>query len=340
MKNAKTATATAVEALLPRDFTPVEYPAADGACTVVEYPSANGANTVTGYFYDVADGVPRAIVQISHGMQEYIRRYDPLAQYLTGCGYAVCGNDHLGHGATSGENGINGYFAEENGAECVLADLFTMSELAQKRWPGVPLVLLGHSMGSFFARWYAEYRGDALAGLVLSGTAGPNPAAGVGMALTSFLSAIKGSTALSPLVEKIAFGSYNDHIETPVTGKEWVTGDPDALAAYVADPKCSFSFTLNGFHGLMKVLNIVSRKEWAGKLPKKLPVYLFAGEEDPVGAYGKGVQIVCDRLRAAGMNDVCIRLYPGCRHEVHNERPAARAQCYADLRSWLDVHCG
>ena len=58
------------------------------------------------------------------------------------------------------------------------------------------------------------------------------------------------------------------------------------------------------------------------------------------GAYGKGVQIVCDRLRAAGMNDVCIRLYPGCRHEVHNERPAARAQCYADLRSWLDVHCG
>ena len=93
MKREKTATATVVEELLPHGFTPVEYPAADGACTVVEYPSANGADTVTGYYYDVLDGTPRAIVQIAHGMQEYLRRYDPLACYLTDCGYAVCGND-------------------------------------------------------------------------------------------------------------------------------------------------------------------------------------------------------------------------------------------------------
>jgi alpha-beta hydrolase superfamily lysophospholipase len=337
MKRERIATATVVEDLLPRSFDPVEYPAADGGCTVVEYPSANGINTVTGYYYDVPDGAPRAIVQIAHGMQEYLRRYDPLARYLTQHGYAVCGNDHLGHGATSGEDGIDGYFAEENGAECVLADLFTMSALAQKRWPGVPLVLMGHSMGSFFARWYAELHSCAPDGLILSGTAGPNPAAAAGLAVTSLLTFLKGSTAFSPLVEKLAFGSYNARIENAVTGKEWVTGGTEALAAYIADPKCGFPFTLNGFHGLMTVLKAVSRKAWPDTLPKDLPVYLFAGEEDPVGAYGKGVRTVYDSLLAAGMRDVSLKLYPGCRHEVHNEAPAARAQCYADLKAWLDA---
>ncbi len=339
MKNEKIVTAMAAEELDPAAFKPSEYPAEDGSCTVVEYPSANGADTVAGYYYDTA-AEPKAIVQLSHGMQEYIRRYAPLAQFLNSCGYAVCGNDHLGHGATSGETGLDGYFAEEHGAECALQDLHTMSRLAKARWGDKPLVLLGHSMGSFFARWYASCWGEELAGLIISGTSGPNPAAGAGIALTAFLSTVKGSTAFSPLVEKIAFGSYNARIENPVTGKEWVTGDPDALAAYVADPKCSFRFTLNGFHTLMTVLDVVSKKEWAFALPKALPVYLFAGEEDPVGAYGKGVQTVYDRICAAGVTDVSIKLYPGCRHEVHNERPAARAECYADLQNWLDARFG
>ncbi len=316
---------------------PVEYPAKDGSHTVVEYPSANGTDTVTGYFFEDPAIPPRAIVQISHGMQEYILRYAPLAKFLNACGYAVCGNDHLGHGATSGETGINGYFAELVGAECVREDLLTMSQLARKRWPGLPLILLGHSMGSFFARWYAEEWGDMLDGLILSGTAGSNPAAGIGIALTGFLSILKGSTALSPLVEKIAFGSYNNRFDGD-TGKEWVTGDPEALAAYVADPKCNFAFTLNGYHELMRVLQAVNRKQWAATLPKDLPVYLFSGEDDPVGDYGRGVRTVYDRLCAAGLQDVSIRLYPNCRHEVHNERPDTRAACYADLRSWLDAH--
>ena len=334
MKNEKTDIAMAAEALC---IETAEYPAEDGSCTVVEYPSSNGADIVAGYFYEDPVIPPKAIVQISHGMQEYIRRYAPLAKFLNSCGYAVCGNDHLGHGATSGEDGIDGYFAEENGAECVREDLHIMSQLARRRWGDLPLVLLGHSMGSFFARWYAECWGDELAGLILSGTAGPNPAAGAGIALTGFLSVLKGSTAHSSLVEKIAFGAYNKRCKCS-TGKEWVTSDPDALAAYAADPKCSFAFTLNGFHELMRVLDIVNRREWAATLPKTLPVYLFAGEEDPVGDYGKGVRTVYDRLCIAQLQDVSIKLYPGCRHEVHNERPAARAECYADLRTWLDAH--
>ena len=309
-----------------------------GTETVVEYPSANGTDTVVGYFYEQPEVRPKAIVQISHGMMEYIRRYQPLAWYLAEHGYAVCGNDHLGHGATSGDTGRDGYFAEENGVECVLQDLHTMTGQAHSRWPGLPLILLGHSMGSFFARLYAERFGDELDGLVLSGTAGPNPMGGIGIALTKLLITFKGSMATSPFVEKIAFGAYCKRIPDAVTGKEWVTSDPDVLAAYTADPKCSFPFTVSGYHDLMEVLTLVNRKQWFTSLPLNLPVYLIAGEEDPVGDYGKGVRLVADRLKESGLEDVTLRLYPGCRHEVHNEKPADRELMYTELLAWLDAH--
>ena len=306
--------------------------------TVVEFPSSNGTDTVVGYFYADPAVAPKALVQISHGMIEYIRRYVPLARYLTAQGYVVCGNDHLGHGATSGDTGRDGYFAEEKGADFVLQDLHTMSDLARQRYPGLPLFLLGHSMGSFFARWYAEHWGKELAGLVLSGTAGPNPAAGVGLLVTDLMTLFCGSTAHSAFVEKLAFGSYCKRIPDAVTGKEWVTSDPEMLAAYVADPKCSFTFTVSAYHELMRVLRAVNRKGWAGTLPKDLPIYLFAGREDPVGNYGKGVQQVYERLRAAGVSDVQLKLFDGCRHEVLNEVPAARAEAFADLLGWLNTH--
>ncbi len=308
--------------------------------TTAEFASANGVSTVAAYFYADPAVEPKAIVQISHGMVEYIRRYAPLARYLAAHGYVVCGNDHLGHGATSGDSGLDGYFAEERGAECVLEDLHTMSALAREKYPGLPLYLLGHSMGSFFARWYAEKWGGELAGLILSGTAGPNPAAGAGLAIVKLMLAFRDSTAHSKFIENMAFGSYCKRIPDALTGKEWVTGDADILAAYVNDPKCSFTFTLNGYLGLMQVLTAVNRKEWAAALPKELPVWLLAGTEDPVGNYGAGVQQVHDALAAAGVQDLAITLYPGCRHEVHNEVPEARAKLYTDLLTWLNSHCG
>ncbi len=326
MKSEKTDTVTASEPSVSQ--------------TVISFPSASGADTVIGYFYADTVVQPKAIVQISHGMVEYIRRYAPLARFLAAQGYVVCGNDHLGHGDTSGTTGKDGYFAKKDGARCVLNDLHTMSQKARSHYPGLPLYLLGHSMGSFFARWYAEKWGGELAGLILSGTAGPNPAAGAGLAIIRLFTAFKGDTARSAFIENMAFGTYCKRIEAPVTGKEWVTSDPDILAAYVADPKCSFTFTLNGYRGLMEVLSTVNRPAWFTGLPASLPVWLFAGDQDPVGNYGAGVQLVYDRLVAAGMRDVSITLYPGCRHEVHNEKQPARQQLYADILAWLDVHCG
>lgn len=327
MKNEKTDTATAAESA---PLTCTE--------TVLRYPSSNGTDTVVGYFYADPHVKPAAILQIAHGMQEYVRRYLPMAQFLCAHGYVVCGNDHLGHGATSGDTGRDGYFAERNGADFVLEDLHTMSQKAREAYPGLPLFLLGHSMGSFFARWYAEKYGSELAGLLISGTGGPNPAGGVGLFLTDLITTFRGSMAHSRFIDKLAFGSYCKRIPDAKTGKEWVTSNPEELAKYVADPKCSFPFTVSGYHEMMRVLTLVSRPQWAASLPKKLPVFIWSGAEDPVGNYGKGVRWVYDQLVAAGLGDVKLKLYEGCRHEVHNELPAARAELFGDLLAWLDGH--
>lgn len=309
-----------------------------GTETVVTYCSADRQTTVFGYFYTMPGVKPKAILQISHGMQEYIRRYRHLAWYLAEQGYVVCGNDHLGHGQTSGDSGNDGWFASRGGDGWVLQDLHRMTEIARERYPDLPCYLLGHSMGSFFARWYATVYPAVLDGLIISGTSGPNPLGGMGLTAARLLAKIKGGKYRSPLMEKLMFGSYCKGIPGASTGKEWVMRDREALAEYVADPKCAFSFTLDGYRDLITVLQRVNRPEWSQQVPTTLPILIVSGEADPVGNYGKGVTAVHDMLVNAGVLDVTMRLYPNCRHELHNELPEYKEAFYQELLQWLDAH--
>jgi alpha-beta hydrolase superfamily lysophospholipase len=305
--------------------------------SAISFESSNGADTVAGYYYVCPDVPPRAILQLSHGMCEYIGRYDDFAGYMARHGYVVCGNDHLGHGATSdGVNGTDGFFAEKNGCDYVLRDLNQMNRLAHAAYPELPLILLGHSMGSFFARAYAARYPDTLDALVLSGTGGPNPMAGVGLVLTEWISRRKGAKYRSKFLNSMAFGQYLKRVENPATPYDWITRDAQIVAKYAADEKCTFIFTAAAFHDLMTILRAVSRPEWAGAFPKALPVALFAGDMDPVGDYGKGVEKVYRMLEDAGVKDVSIKLYPGARHEILNE--INRAEVYEDVRAWCDAH--
>jgi alpha-beta hydrolase superfamily lysophospholipase len=307
--------------------------------TSVTYCSADGHTTVFGYFYTVPEGrEPKAIVQISHGMQEYIQRYRSLAYYLAEQGYIVCGNDHLGHGQTSGDSGNDGWFAERCGDRYVLEDLHRMTAIAKVQYPGLPCYLFGHSMGSFFARWYASVYPEELDGLIISGTSGPNPMSGMGLALVKLLRRIKGGKYRSPFVEKLMFGGYCKDIPDAATGKEWVMRDPDGLAAYITDPKCTFAFTLDAYRDLITVLQRVNQPEWSESISKNLPILLLSGDADPVGDYGNGVTAVRDMLVQAGVKDVTMHLYPGCRHEVHNDLQEYRELFYNELLSWLNQH--
>lgn len=295
------------------------------------FDSSNGTSRVAGFFYTCPSVPPRAVVQLSHGMCEYIGRYEEVAGYLAKNGYAVAGNDHLGHGATA--TGEYGYFGPD-GARHILHDLHTMNQLARKRFPGLPVILLGHSMGSFFARLFAATYPDAIDALIISGTAGPNPALMGGILLSRMLSRTKGEKYRSNVIQKMAFGSYLARIPHPNTPYDWITRDEEIVAAYAKDPRCTFIFTVNAFYEMFRTLRAVSSERWAQRLKKTTPVLMFSGDQDPVGSYGKGVCTVERMLRAAGVQDLTLLLYPGGRHEMLNE--TNRQDVYADLLAWLD----
>ena len=305
--------------------------------SVTSFKSSNGICEVAAYTYICEAVTPRAILQISHGMCEHISRYDAFAQFMAQNGYIVCGNDHLGHGKTSdNKGGIDGYFGDKNGREYVLRDLHEMNNRITKAYPGLPVVLLGHSMGSFFARLYAVTYPDTIAALVLSGTGGPNPLGGAGLLLTSLLAKVKGPQYRSALVNNMAFGAYLKQIPNHRTQYDWISADEQIVDIYQADPKCTFVFTVSAFHELMTILRDVNSPLWASKLNKAMPIYLFSGDKDPVGDYGKGLAIVKKYIEDAGVKDFTFKLYPNGRHEMLNE--INRDAVFTDVLNWCNSH--
>lgn len=301
------------------------------------FKSSNGVSIVSGAIYTHSMVPPKAIVQISHGMCEHVERYHEFISFLAANGYAVAAHDHLGHGKTAGSPDNYGFFAEENGAKCVLQDLQQMNTIVHQQFPHLPVFLLGHSMGSFFARLFCAVYPKNIAGLLLSGTAGPTAGVDAGILLTEFLCKTKGPRYVSAAVNKIAFGKYLSKIKNPKTPYDWISRDERIIADYQKDPACTFSFTVSAFHEMFRVLRAVSSKQWAEKIPASMPVFLFSGDADPVGNYGKGVIEVEKMLKEAGLKDVELVLYANGRHEMLNE--LNRTKVYRDVLDWLNQHC-
>lgn len=296
--------------------------------------SADNKTQSAGYFYTPTSHTPKAVIQISHGMCEYIERYEHMINVLCVAGYAVCGNDHLGHGNTSPDN--YGFFADKNGYQLLLEDLYSMNTLARKKYSGIPLILFGHSMGSFFARWFAEKNPTNQDALVLSGTGGPSFLMQFGKQLATLLSLIHGPKYISKFLVKASTGSYCRGIENPESPSAWLSRDPLVWAAYDADEKCTFSFTVSAYRDLLTAHTHVNSVGWAQRIRKDLPIYIYSGDFDPVGNYGKGVRAVYQLLMDAGVEDVTLRLYPGGRHEMHNE--TNKDEVFHDLITWCDQH--
>lgn len=304
-------------------------------CETLTFPSADGKHTVSAVLYTMPDVPVRAVIQLSHGMCEYVRRYAPMAEFYASHGIALAGNDHLGHGDTA-QAGEHGHYGEPNGRFHLLEDLHTMNGLLHQRFPGLPVILYGHSMGSFYARWYGEKYPETIDALIISGTAGPSFMNTVGQQLAGLIAAVKGNNYVSPLMVKLNFGSYCKRIPDAVSPNAWLSREESVVRAYDADKLCTFSFTAGTYREMLATLNHVSRKSWAQAIPKNLPVLLIAGDADPVGNYGVGVRAVWAMLGDAGVKDLTCQIYEGARHELHNE--TNRQEVFDYVLTWIEDH--
>lgn len=304
----------------------------------------------TDYFYDscgsgkihvcrwTPDGAAKAVLQIVHGIAEFVERYDDFANYLTSQGYIVVAEDHMGHGQSIGEDGIRGYF--HGGWFNGVADTYKLMQDTMAEFPSLPYVLFGHSMGSFMARTIlAQYPDSGISAAIICGT-GWQPRFALPMLIKVVEGICKknGEQNPSEQLQQMIFGGYNKKIANPRTASDWLTRDEAIVDAYVAHPLCGFTPACGLLRDMMKGIYFVEQPQNLAKMKKSLPVLFIAGTEDPVGPYGKGVEKAAAEFIKAGMSKVSLKLYPDCRHEILNE--LNKQEVYNDISSWLADYIG
>lgn len=299
----------------------------------VYIPSTNNRNQLHVAIWE-PERETKAILQISHGMVEYIVRYDDFAKHLNQQGILVIGNDHLGHGQSVLDESEFGYFGKEKGS-AVVDDLYEVTKYAKNQYgENIPYFLMGHSMGSFMARRYLMSYGEKITGAIISGTGYKTvPVLDAASFFTAVTKLFHGERYRSPFLKWLAFHTYNRKIADVKTENDWLTRDEAVVAAYNENPYCKFSFTVNGYETLFGVIKYIQKQNNWEKTPKQLPILMIAGEEDPVGSYGKDVKKVYKKYQQMGCSHIELRLYKDDRHELVNELD--RESVYEDISQWI-----
>ncbi len=277
----------------------------------------------------------RGIIQISHGMAERAGRYRNFAKAMTDAGFVVYANDHRGHGKSAKSMEALGYISDTDGFNDMVIDMKTLTSIIKKENPGLPIILLGHSMGSFLAQAYIQRYGDDLNGLILSGSNGkPNSAINMGILIAKVIMITKGRKASGKILDHLSMGNYNKKIRPVKTKFDWLSRDAKQVKEYIDDPYCGTIFPVSFFYDLFWGMKEISKKQNLKQVPKNLPIYLFSGKEDPVGAYGKGVIRLYKMYKAQGVEDITCHLYTGGRHEMLHE--TNKQQVIQHILDWLD----
>lgn len=301
-----------------------------------QFLSADKKTTIHGMKWLPDRECTKAVLQITHGMQEYIGRYTEFAQFLAGKGIAAVGHDHLGHGDSVASPSEYGYFTDSRPSDTLIKDMHTVRKQIQKEYKDLPYFMLGHSMGSYMLRKYITKYSKGLAGAVIVGTGSmPDGLMILGMGICRFLAGRYGWNYRSRLVKSLSFlGPYRRY---DVTGRDirrnWLTRDLEIAKRFYRDPKCTFDFTVNGYFGLMQAVYYDNQPKYIEEIRKSLPLFLVSGDADPVGDMGRGVKKVYRQYKRAGISDVSMKLYQGGRHEILNETD--RDLVYEDIYGWL-----
>ena len=281
------------------------------------------------------DAQPRAVIQIVHGIAEYIDRYDDFMSFLAQNGFVAVGDDHLGHGKSISSPEDIGFFAESDGWSRVVDDIDSLRGIMRQEYPELPYIFFGHSMGSFLTRTYIiKYPGKYDAAII-SGTGQQAKAlVEAGYIMASIGVKTKGPRGDGKFLNDVAFGSYNKRITCPVTPFDWLSRDAENVRKYADDPLCGFAAKVSLYRDMMGGIKFISNQSNVDKMNKEPPIYFMSGAEDPVGDYGAGVERAYDSFCKAGLEDVFLRLYPGGRHEMLNK--INREEVYGDILNWLN----
>jgi alpha-beta hydrolase superfamily lysophospholipase len=278
---------------------------------------------------------PKAVVQVLHGMADYGSRYARLAEALAAAGYTTYAHDHRGHGKSISDTSPPGHFADHDSWDRVVADAHGVNREIARRHPGLPIIVLGHSMGSFvLQQMLFEHPGDMVAA-ALSGSSGKPPAKAAAGAIVARIERVRlGRRRPSPLLTRLSFGDYNKAFAPARTEFDWLSRDPAEVDAYITDPLCGFPVSTQTWVDLLAALGRIADPRNVAKVPKGMPLYLFAGDRDPVGEFGKGMKRLHGAYTRAGIADVRLKLYPGGRHEMFNE--TNRREVTAAFIAWCD----
>lgn len=276
----------------------------------------------------------KAVLQIVHGMAEHAERYDEFASYLMAGGIACYANDLRGHGKSAPSIEDIGFFADNNGWQTVLEDIYALTKWIEKEHPGVPVFLFGHSMGSFFLRNYISVYGDEINGAIISGTSGDPGIEGIiGKWIANIEKRIRGKRHRSQLLNFLSFKSFNKQFRPNRTEFDWLSRDEKVVDAYIEDPFCGGIFTSSFFCDLLQGVLDVNQQKNIDKVPKSLPVYFFSGGSDPVGNNSKGIRKTFDRYKNSGIKDIRLQIYEGGRHEMLNE--INKEDVFRDVLDWI-----
>lgn len=295
---------------------------------------ALGNHSIPVYLWRPA-GDPTAVIQVFHGLGEHSARYRRFAVAATRGGYAVCAHDHRGHGPDAGKPGL---FAAERGWDRLVDDGHSVADFLRERFPGKPVVLLGHSMGSFIAQSYAMRFGEDLAALILSASSWPSRGLLFFGRLVARITAWrKGPEGYSPLLDKIGFEEFNKPFEPARTELDWLSRDHAEVDAYIADPLCGGPYTIGLWTDLLGGLHDIASNRALRDIPRDLPILITGGADDPVGGE-RGMRELSEHYAATGHRHLATKIYPGGRHEMLNE--TNRDEFTTDVLRWIDSALG
>ena len=295
--------------------------------------SADGVHTVYAEIYTPKHRTAKGIVQLSHGMTDYTARYIDLAEYLTSEGYIFAGHHHIGHGHTASKDEDLGYFGEKDGLDVLIKDMHTMNRYLRESYPALPLVVFGHSMGSFIARLYVLKHPHSAVGAIFHGTGGPNPLIPLGRVVATVNGWIHGSRHRSKFITSLAFGSYNSKFPKEEGDNAWLTRDISRVSGRADDKFTNFTFTISGYRELFRMIADSNSNDWFKNYSREMPTLIISGDMDPVGDYGKGPEYIYKRLMQTGHGALSLKIYEGARHELFNE--TNREEVFGDIVGWL-----